>query len=101
MPQQRWSTACYGPKKFTDWRVLSLASNPRIAALQSDRGLGLAGRAAAEEVADSRRNQEAYFRKCAALLADDGVFLLHSTGRSDGPGITNLLYYSCRDRDGV
>jgi cyclopropane-fatty-acyl-phospholipid synthase len=32
---------------------------------------------------------EAYFRKCAALLADDGVFLLHSIGRSDGPGITN------------
>jgi len=30
-----------------------------------------------------------YFRKCAALLADDGVFLLHSIGRSDGPGITN------------
>jgi cyclopropane-fatty-acyl-phospholipid synthase len=32
---------------------------------------------------------ETYFRKCAALLADDGVFLLHSIGRSDGPGITN------------
>ena len=32
---------------------------------------------------------EAYFRKCAALLTDDGVFLLHSIGRSDGPGITN------------
>lgn len=30
-----------------------------------------------------------YFRKCAALLHDDGVFLLHSIGRSDGPGITN------------
>jgi cyclopropane-fatty-acyl-phospholipid synthase len=30
-----------------------------------------------------------YFRKCTALLADDGVFLLHSIGRSDGPGITN------------
>jgi len=30
-----------------------------------------------------------YFRKCAALLADGGVFLLHSIGRSDGPGITN------------
>ena len=29
------------------------------------------------------------FGKCAALLADDGVFLLHSIGRSDGPGITN------------
>jgi len=29
------------------------------------------------------------FRKCAALLHDDGVFLLHSIGRSDGPGITN------------
>ena len=32
---------------------------------------------------------DAYFRKCSALLADDGVFLLHSIGRSDGPGITN------------
>jgi cyclopropane-fatty-acyl-phospholipid synthase len=30
-----------------------------------------------------------YFRKCAAMLQDDGVFLLHSIGRSDGPGITN------------
>lgn len=30
-----------------------------------------------------------YFRKCAALLPDDGIFLLHSLGRSDGPGITN------------
>ena len=31
----------------------------------------------------------AYFRKCAALLTADGVLLLHSIGRSDGPGITN------------
>jgi cyclopropane-fatty-acyl-phospholipid synthase len=30
-----------------------------------------------------------YFRKCAELLRDDGVFLLHSIGRSDGPGITS------------
>jgi cyclopropane-fatty-acyl-phospholipid synthase len=30
-----------------------------------------------------------YFRKCATLLANDGVFVLHSIGRSDGPGITN------------
>ncbi len=30
-----------------------------------------------------------YFRKCGALLADDGVFLLHAIGRSDRPGITN------------
>jgi cyclopropane-fatty-acyl-phospholipid synthase len=30
-----------------------------------------------------------YFRKCATLLADNGVFVLHSIGRSDGPGITN------------
>jgi cyclopropane-fatty-acyl-phospholipid synthase len=30
-----------------------------------------------------------YFRKCAKLLRDDGVFLLHSIGRSDSPGITN------------
>jgi hypothetical protein len=32
---------------------------------------------------------DAYFRKCAALLAADGVMLLHSIGRSEGPGITN------------
>jgi len=32
---------------------------------------------------------EEYFRRCAAILGDDGVFLLHSIGRSDGPGITN------------
>jgi cyclopropane-fatty-acyl-phospholipid synthase len=32
---------------------------------------------------------DAYFRKIAALLADDGVALVHSIGRSDGPGVTN------------
>jgi cyclopropane-fatty-acyl-phospholipid synthase len=32
---------------------------------------------------------ETFFRKCADLLAKDGVFLLHSIGRSEGPGITN------------
>ncbi|QXX76635.1 Cyclopropane-fatty-acyl-phospholipid synthase (plasmid) [Methylovirgula sp. HY1] len=32
---------------------------------------------------------DAYFGKCANLLAEDGVFLLHSIGRSDRPGITN------------
>jgi cyclopropane-fatty-acyl-phospholipid synthase len=30
-----------------------------------------------------------YLRKCAERLTDDGVILLHSIGRSDGPGITN------------
>jgi len=30
-----------------------------------------------------------FFRQCARLLADDGVMLLHSIGRSEGPGITN------------
>ena len=30
-----------------------------------------------------------FFQKCYELLSDDGVFLLHSCGRSDGPGITN------------
>jgi cyclopropane-fatty-acyl-phospholipid synthase len=34
-------------------------------------------------------NYETFFRRCASLLADDGVFLLHSIGRSEGPGITN------------
>ena len=32
---------------------------------------------------------DAYFRKCAELLSDDGVMLLHSIGRSEGPGVTN------------
>jgi cyclopropane-fatty-acyl-phospholipid synthase len=30
-----------------------------------------------------------YFCKCATILSDDGMFLLHAIGRSDGPGITN------------
>jgi cyclopropane-fatty-acyl-phospholipid synthase len=32
---------------------------------------------------------ETYFRKCADLLGDDGVMVLHSIGRSEGPSITN------------
>lgn len=32
---------------------------------------------------------ETYFRRCAELLTDDGVMLLHSIGRSEGPGFTN------------
>jgi cyclopropane-fatty-acyl-phospholipid synthase len=32
---------------------------------------------------------ERFFRKCASLLDDDGVMLLHSIGRSEGPNITN------------
>jgi cyclopropane-fatty-acyl-phospholipid synthase len=32
---------------------------------------------------------DTYFHKCASLLADDGVFLLHSIGRSEGPNVTN------------
>ena len=33
---------------------------------------------------------ETFFRKhCAALLADDGVMVLHSIGRSEGPDATN------------
>ena len=30
-----------------------------------------------------------FFRTCAGLLAEDGVMLLHSIGRFDGPGATN------------
>jgi len=30
-----------------------------------------------------------FFARCAELLTDDGVMLLHSIGRSEGPGITN------------
>lgn len=32
---------------------------------------------------------DGYFQKCAELLADDGVMVLHSIGRSERPGITN------------
>jgi cyclopropane-fatty-acyl-phospholipid synthase len=32
---------------------------------------------------------ETYFRRCAELLTDDGVMLLHSIGRSEGPDVTN------------
>ena len=30
-----------------------------------------------------------FFRKCADVLNDDGVIVLHSIGRSEGPGTTN------------
>lgn len=32
---------------------------------------------------------ETFFRRCAELMTDDGVMLLHSIGRPEGPGITN------------
>jgi len=32
---------------------------------------------------------DAFFAKCASVLADDGVMVLHSIGRSSGPGYTN------------
>ena len=32
---------------------------------------------------------DTFFRKCRQLLADDGVMLLHSIGRSEGPSATN------------
>jgi cyclopropane-fatty-acyl-phospholipid synthase len=32
---------------------------------------------------------DTFFRKCHALLDDDGVMLLHSIGRSEGPNVTN------------
>ena len=35
------------------------------------------------------RYYDAYFRKAAELLAEDGVMLLHSIGRMDGPGVAN------------
>jgi cyclopropane-fatty-acyl-phospholipid synthase len=38
---------------------------------------------------------DSYFRKCADLLADDGVFVLHSIGRSGRPGITNPWIAKC------
>jgi cyclopropane-fatty-acyl-phospholipid synthase len=32
---------------------------------------------------------ETFFRRCAELLADDGVMVLHSIGRSTGPDVTS------------
>lgn len=32
---------------------------------------------------------DAFFRKCAEVLADDGVMMLHAIGRSEGPSVTN------------
>jgi cyclopropane-fatty-acyl-phospholipid synthase len=32
---------------------------------------------------------DTFFRQCAALLAEDGVMVLHSIGRSEGPDATN------------
>ena len=32
---------------------------------------------------------DTFFQKCAELLSDDGVMLLHSIGRSEGPNVTN------------
>jgi cyclopropane-fatty-acyl-phospholipid synthase len=32
---------------------------------------------------------DVFFRKCAELLSDAGVMLLHSIGRSEGPNVTN------------
>ncbi len=32
---------------------------------------------------------DTFFTKCAGVLADDGVMILHSIGRSTGPGITS------------
>jgi cyclopropane-fatty-acyl-phospholipid synthase len=32
---------------------------------------------------------ETFFRRCAELLTEDGVMMLHSIGRSEGPDVTN------------
>jgi cyclopropane-fatty-acyl-phospholipid synthase len=32
---------------------------------------------------------DTFFRQCASILNDDGVMLLHSIGRSEGPNVTN------------
>jgi cyclopropane-fatty-acyl-phospholipid synthase len=32
---------------------------------------------------------DVFFRRCAELLTDDGVMVLHSIGRSEGPNVTN------------
>jgi cyclopropane-fatty-acyl-phospholipid synthase len=32
---------------------------------------------------------DTFFKRCAELLTDDGIMLLHSIGRSEGPDVTN------------
>ena len=32
---------------------------------------------------------ETFFRRCAELLTNDGIMMLHSIGRSEGPNVTN------------
>src|SRR6185369_4293325 len=32
---------------------------------------------------------DAYFRRCAEMLDEHGVMVLHSIGRSEGPNVTN------------
>jgi cyclopropane-fatty-acyl-phospholipid synthase len=32
---------------------------------------------------------DTYFKRCAELLTEDGIMVLHSIGRSDGPDVTN------------
>jgi cyclopropane-fatty-acyl-phospholipid synthase len=32
---------------------------------------------------------DTFFRRCAELIDDDGIILLHSIGRSEGPNVTN------------
>jgi len=32
---------------------------------------------------------ETFFKRCAELLTDDGIMMLHSIGRSEGPNVTN------------
>jgi cyclopropane-fatty-acyl-phospholipid synthase len=36
-----------------------------------------------------RAHYEAFFRRVADLLTEDGVALIHAIGRGDGPGVTN------------
>ena len=36
-------------------------------------------------------NYRIFFAKCHALLADDGVMLLHTIGRAGGPGVTDAF----------
>ncbi len=32
---------------------------------------------------------DSFFKRCAELLTDDGIMMLHSIGRSEGPNVTN------------
>ena len=79
----RWRSSARQKSSFparstSSWRIIATCKGPfdRIVSVGMFEHVGVT-------------YYDTFFRKCADLLSDDGVFLLHSIGRSEGPGITN------------